>query len=170
MSLEMTAQELLDRYAAGDRDFAGVDLHGVDLSNAVLRGINLDRADLTEVNFTGADLSGDYGRRLDPLFKEIPGISTYPGKYSSTGLGRASGGYTCIRYAVLKNANFRDADVSYVDFSGGDLSSANFSWANCKQTFFDNSCLFDVDFTNANLLRISFERADVEGTILETAE
>ena len=43
MSLKLTAQELLDRYSAGERDFAGVDLHGVDLSKAVLRGINLDR-------------------------------------------------------------------------------------------------------------------------------
>lgn len=46
MSWKMTAKELLERYAAGERDFTGVDLYGVDLSNAVLTEINLDRADL----------------------------------------------------------------------------------------------------------------------------
>lgn len=38
----MTAEELLKSYAAGERDFSGIDLHGVDLSNAVLIGINYD--------------------------------------------------------------------------------------------------------------------------------
>ncbi len=32
----MTAEELLERYAAGERDFSGVDLSGVDLSNSEL--------------------------------------------------------------------------------------------------------------------------------------
>lgn len=49
MGWRMFAEELL-RYATGERDFAGVHLHGVDLSKAVLRGINLDRADLSGVN------------------------------------------------------------------------------------------------------------------------
>ena len=48
MSWKITAEELLRRYADGERDFAGVDLHGVDLSGAVLTGINLDRADLSK--------------------------------------------------------------------------------------------------------------------------
>jgi len=34
----MTAKELLARYAAGQRDFRGVDLAGVDLSGANLSG------------------------------------------------------------------------------------------------------------------------------------
>jgi hypothetical protein len=32
MGWKMTAVELLERYAAGERDFAGVDLNGADLS------------------------------------------------------------------------------------------------------------------------------------------
>ncbi len=32
----MTAEELLGRYAAGERDFSGVDLEGVDLSKKCL--------------------------------------------------------------------------------------------------------------------------------------
>ena len=35
MSWKMTAEELLRRYAEGERDFAGVDLHGVDLRSHV---------------------------------------------------------------------------------------------------------------------------------------
>lgn len=48
-----------------------------------------------------------------------------PGKYSSRGLGNPSGGYSCIKYVVLRNANFQNANVSCVDFSRSDLRGAN---------------------------------------------
>ncbi|MGD1918507.1 MAG: pentapeptide repeat-containing protein [Pleurocapsa sp.] len=35
----MTAEELLERYAAGERDFSGSDLRGADLRGAILSGI-----------------------------------------------------------------------------------------------------------------------------------
>jgi uncharacterized protein YjbI with pentapeptide repeats len=171
MSRKMTAQELIDAYAAGERDFAGVDLHGVDLSNTVLRGVNLDRADLSDVNFTGADLSGDYGRSQSFFFKDT--TNTYPGQYSSIGLGNAPGGYTCIRYAVLKNANFRDADISYVDFSNSDMSFVNFEKAYGDGVGFEYTRLSwsKWDQWGDCCIRIaSLECAIVEGTPLENVE
>jgi uncharacterized protein YjbI with pentapeptide repeats len=153
MSWKMTAQELLDRYADGDRDFAGIDLHGVDLSNAVLRGINLDRADLSEVNFTGADLSGERGRSFPPFIKDTGIID--PGQFSSNGMGSPLGGYTCIRYAVLTNANFWDADLSYVDFAHSDLSFANFTKA------YTRSYGDGVNFEYARLSWSKWEDAEI---------
>lgn len=170
MSYKMTAEELLERYAAGERDFAGVDLHGVDLSNAVLRGINLDRADLSGVNFSNTDLSGAYGKNLSRrLNEETLKNTTYPGKYSSSGLGKPLGSYTCIRYAVLCNANFRDADIGHVDFSRSNLSFANFIQVDSDRVIFDYACLFCAVLEEG--MRIGrFEGANVEGTILENAE
>jgi len=59
----MTAEELLDRYAAGERDFSGVDLgctsrlgsifRGSDLRDAVLDGA-ISAADFTRANLQGA--------------------------------------------------------------------------------------------------------------------
>ncbi|NEU82091.1 pentapeptide repeat-containing protein [Nostoc sp. UIC 10630] len=144
MSWKMTAVELLERYAAGERDFAGVDLNGVDLSGAVLREINLDRADLTGVNFTGADLSGGYARNHGPA-------------------------YTKIRYAILRNAIFRDANVSYVNFFHSDLSFANFSRAYGEGISFEDACLFCAELNDAQIRICSFDGANVEGTILEDA-
>ena len=58
------------RYAAGERDFSGIDLRGADLSEADLRGINLSSADLRGADlresnlrfakFQGANLEGAY--------------------------------------------------------------------------------------------------------------
>lgn len=162
MSWKITAQELLDRYAAGERDFAGVDLHGVDLSNAVLRGINLDRADLSEVNFTAANLSGEYEKSSNPLFIKTPRIGTYPGQYSSKGLGHSYGGYSCIRYAVLTNANFQDTEISSVDFSHSDLSFVNFNRSYGSGVAFEYTRLSWSKWDDAEIGISSFEGAIVE--------
>lgn len=56
--LRITESELLRRYAAGERDFKGVDLKDADLS-----GAELGRADLSGLNLKSVVLHG---------FKEIP--------------------------------------------------------------------------------------------------
>ena len=134
-----------------------------------MRDINFDRADLSEVNFSRADLSGSYRRSLSPRFKETPGISTYPGKYSSSGLGRTSGGYSCIRYAVLRNAIFKDTDISHVDFAHSDLSFADLSEACGDGINFEYCYLLGTELS-LELGIASFDSAFVEGTILEDAE
>jgi uncharacterized protein YjbI with pentapeptide repeats len=52
----MTAEELLERYAAGERDFSGVDLSGVNLEEVCLEDINLEGADLRGTLFFRANL------------------------------------------------------------------------------------------------------------------
>jgi hypothetical protein len=101
---KMAADEVLRRYAAGERDFRGVnlrdeiltwaDLSGADLSGADLSGANLNWANLSRVNLTAADLS-----RAD------------------------------LAWANLKAANLSGADLSNAHFSGADLSGANWSGA-----------------------------------------
>ncbi|MDZ8140998.1 MAG: pentapeptide repeat-containing protein [Nostoc sp. DedQUE04] len=70
----MDAEELLQRYAAGERDFSGVDLEGANLvranlSEANLRGANLARTSLREANLAyifleDANLEGAISERL----------------------------------------------------------------------------------------------------------
>ncbi|MEH2072933.1 MAG: pentapeptide repeat-containing protein [Nostoc sp.] len=62
----MNAKELLRRYAAGERDFSGVDLKGANLSG-VSRSFDVDAyaepyrqgitSDLSRINLSGADLT-----------------------------------------------------------------------------------------------------------------
>lgn len=59
----MTAEELLAAYAAGERDFRGAnlsfaDLEGADLSFAELSDAYLNGANLSGANLYGADLEG----------------------------------------------------------------------------------------------------------------
>ncbi len=57
MSELVTKEALLQRYAAGERDFRGIELpENTDLSHAILEGANFDESWLGIVNFQGADL------------------------------------------------------------------------------------------------------------------
>jgi hypothetical protein len=54
----MTTEELLAKYAAGERNFAKADLRGANLTKADLRGADLSKAKLSKINLTSADLRG----------------------------------------------------------------------------------------------------------------
>ena len=119
----MTAEELLERYATGERDFKGVDLSGVDLKDAELRGINLSQANLSGTDLSGADLSG-YG------FQQ----NTHPISSDLTD-------------SVLINANLSWANLKFVDFSRSDLSGVDSTFSECGGTIFDDSIMIGVNFT-----------------------
>jgi uncharacterized protein YjbI with pentapeptide repeats len=53
----MNTNELLRRYAAGEWDFCGTNLSGVDLSWKTLQGVNLSEANLSGANLIATDLS-----------------------------------------------------------------------------------------------------------------
>jgi hypothetical protein len=53
----MDASELLERYAAGERNFIGVELSGADLRDAKLSNADLTGTNLRNVNLKNADLS-----------------------------------------------------------------------------------------------------------------
>ncbi|MBD1843349.1 pentapeptide repeat-containing protein [Cyanobacteria bacterium FACHB-63] len=54
----MTREELLQRYAAGERDFSGADLSGVNLEEVALEEINLEGANLSGTLFFRSNLWG----------------------------------------------------------------------------------------------------------------
>lgn len=113
-SLKIPPNELLKRYAQGERDFRGVnlseqilskvDLCGADLSEAKLDKTVLDGANLTRVNLSRADLAGATLRRADLVWANL-------------------------RKANLKGANLRGADLSGADLSGANLTGADFGGA-----------------------------------------
>mgnify|MGYP006449144981 CR=1 FL=1 len=61
----MDRDELLRRYAAGERDFSGVDLSGADLMEVALEDINLENAILREAKFCWSRLDGAIFRNAD---------------------------------------------------------------------------------------------------------
>ena len=96
----MKADELIDAYAHGQRDFSGA-----NLSNAYLRCTNLRDANLRDADLRGADLSNADLRGAD-----------------------LSNAY--LRCTNLRNADLRGADLFNADLHGADLFNANLFDAN----------------------------------------
>ncbi|MEH2144242.1 pentapeptide repeat-containing protein [Nostoc sp.] len=146
--MSITAEELLQRYAAGERDFAGVSLRKIVLVNANLRGINLPNADLrfanliavkltdanlSQVNFTGADLTG---ARLDR--SNLQGVS-----------------FECDAVGAI----FDQADLRRAGMYRARLNGARFDKANLEGAILGCTDLLGTSFRNANLRSVDLEEA-----------
>lgn len=118
----MTAKELLEHYAAGERDFSEVEVRASDeLVGANLSDINLSRSILAEmildrVNFSGANLR-------------------------DTNFGRTD----------LRDANLQRADLSGVNLGHGSLDDANLTDARSIGAYLNGTSMVGVNFTRSNL-------------------
>jgi Pentapeptide repeats (8 copies) len=90
----LSAEEVLSRYASGERNFSWKDLSGLDLHGADLRDTNLFGSNLSNTNLTDANLEG-------------------------SNLGQAN-----LRGALLRNANLRRVFLAGADLTGADVTGA----------------------------------------------
>ena len=100
----MNTFELLELYAAGERDFPETKLSNARLVGENLSGINLTRSILWATNL------------------------------SNTILKRANLALTSLAWSDLSGANLSGADLSGADLSGADLSGADLSGADLSGT------------------------------------
>jgi Pentapeptide repeats (8 copies) len=133
----MTAEELLERYAAGERDFSGIQLDGGELTSSNLSGINLSDADLSEqylkeVNLVGANLR-------------------------NVGFGRA-----CLTKANLRNCDLTGADLTFANLARADLTNVCLIDAHLS-----GADLVEADLTGANLTGADLEGADMKRIICQ---
>lgn len=105
----MDAEELRQRYQAGERDFAGIHFYNVDLSRIYLARANLQgskfiQTNLNDADFTWADLSN--------------------ADFSGSNLC-----YADFDEAILRNAIFLDADLNRAELIGADLTGVDLTQA-----------------------------------------
>ncbi len=128
------AGELAGRYAAGGRNFQGVDLVGADLA-----GANLQRANLVNSKLVGADLQNANldGARLiiaDLSGADLSGASLKKAKLvgailNDVKLNQANLSRADLSEAQLRNADLRCAILTKANLSGADLQGANLEGA-----------------------------------------
>ncbi|MEM6447139.1 MAG: pentapeptide repeat-containing protein [Cyanobacteria bacterium J06642_2] len=107
-----TAEELLEQYAAGERDFRKSNLRGANLARARLWYVNLRGADLTEADLRGVDF-----RRSNMMDTTLANANLQGASLRRTNFARAN----------LQGANLERTDLSAgADFSTADLSGAKF--------------------------------------------
>jgi uncharacterized protein YjbI with pentapeptide repeats len=131
----MTAEELLERYAAGERDFSGVDLQGVRLADKDLRGIILRNA-----NLRGSYLAGTDFDRADFSDADLS-----KARLESTGFIEANLTKADLRECYCLQTPFFDANLSYANFTKAFLEETSFGGANLSHTDFSQATRFDID-------------------------
>jgi DNA-binding XRE family transcriptional regulator len=127
----MTAEELLQRYTAGERDFSGLNLIrlnvggdnplGANLNGINLSGSNLSESDLTKINLSEANLSG-----------------------------------ADLSQCLLKNANLSGANLSGANLSNTLVSGSNLTGADLTSANLMNTAMTKVNLTDANLTNAHF--------------
>ncbi|MBW4550384.1 MAG: pentapeptide repeat-containing protein [Aphanocapsa sp. GSE-SYN-MK-11-07L] len=127
----LTAEELLERYAAGERDFRKVNLREACLSGANLCGINLSRArlsdaDLSGINLSEAKLSDADLSRTNLERANLVGARSNRSDLSRANLRGANLERAELRLANLKSADFRDANLSFSDTDESSMDRADF--------------------------------------------
>jgi uncharacterized protein YjbI with pentapeptide repeats len=124
-------KDFLARYAAGERDFAKIQLNeenlsGVNLTLANLHGAELIWANLSEANLYHIDFSGAKLRQAN----------------LSGAMLRSSN----LQGTDFVNANLRGADLSWSNLNGANLTGADLSDANLKNAILERVILPDGTF------------------------
>ncbi len=113
------AGELLKRYAAGDRNFQGADLRGINLAGADLRNANLINTQLCNADLSNAKLDGVKFAIADLTNANLTNASLRKAKFIG---------------ALLRDADLSNADLSFADLSDADLHNTKFVGANLNYT------------------------------------
>ncbi|MDY6902725.1 MAG: pentapeptide repeat-containing protein [Cyanobacteriota bacterium] len=131
----ITRRKLLKRYAAGERDFAGMRISSSGLDGEDLQEIDLNEADLIGVNLTTTNLSG----------ADLSGA-----KMHCVNLTNANLSYGNLQGVDLSGANCTGADFSNCNLVDAIFTAANFDGANLYRTAIGGDAkLIKTDFTGA---------------------
>lgn len=158
----ITLEELLERYADGQRDFTRFTIrytdqdfeNGIDLSGAKFRGYSLEDLiyALQNSNLSGADLRSIQFRRANLDRCNLSGAKLNKATLWRAGLYRAN----------LSGANLNGASLQEACFARANLRGANLSRTWLCETHFDVADLSGANFTNARIhRRISFNEANL---------
>ncbi|MEO0532790.1 MAG: pentapeptide repeat-containing protein [Cyanobacteria bacterium P01_A01_bin.123] len=160
----MKAEELLKKYAAGLRDFAGINLNetsliGATLPEIILRGASLNVANLNSVNFSHSDLA-----HASLNVSRLSGANLSHANLSQANLNVAN----LIR-AVLISADLSGVSMVRAELLRAELSSTNLSGANLSESDLREVRLRWADLSQANLSRVDLRFSVLTAANLKAA-
>ncbi|WP_293331765.1 pentapeptide repeat-containing protein [Microcoleus sp. CAWBG58] len=175
--LAISTEEFWQRYNAGERDFTGCNLFGVDLSEKTLvADVILSESNLTEANLKGAtlkkvNLCGANLQKSNLSSTHLQEADLIGAKLSSANLTKAKLEYAKLiqanfHQAILSDANFTAANLTGANLSGANLTGANFSGANLTATNLNNANLTSANLNSANLAGADLSQANLNSASL----
>ncbi|MEB3182446.1 MAG: pentapeptide repeat-containing protein [Nostocaceae cyanobacterium] len=181
----MTQEELLEKYAAGVRDFTGINLSEANLRGANLSGANFSTANLSLVNFSGANLTEVNFTQARLNVARLSAANMAGSNFNNASLNvanliranlsrasliKASLIRTELIRADLSRSDLREANLTGADLREAKLRLANLRRANLSEANLRGSSLTGVNFEQANLNNTEMARVDLSGANLRGAE
>jgi uncharacterized protein YjbI with pentapeptide repeats len=176
--IEITQDELLSRYAAGERNFSAVNIKRdwtIDQNVKRIKTLYFRDVDLQGINLSGSDLRWTYFTRCNLSGANLSGVNLNGGSFYEANLERATAVGIILSNCTIKLSNFRYADLTgaclyrsdciCVDFTGSDMSYS--SLTQCRHL--DGSDFSKVDLEMATLIGVNFSKADIRGFDIEDA-
>ncbi|MBW4579343.1 MAG: pentapeptide repeat-containing protein [Tildeniella nuda ZEHNDER 1965/U140] len=155
----MKTEDVLKRYAAGERTFAGINLNEANLSGADLSHADFSGGNLSVANLSGANLSETNLSRAKLNVAKLSGANLTNANLSEAILNVANLTLADLTHAELSQASLVRAELTRADLSSANLSNANLSGADLK----------DAKLRNANLTNANLSRADLKWIVLTGA-
>lgn len=152
----MDAQQLLKQYAAGKRDFRGVDLRGADLTLADLSHANLEGANLSQAILNGITLI-----QTNLFQANLSNAKLLGADLSGANLIQAN-----LNRALLSSAILAGTYISKANLSAAVLSGANLQGATLRGATFKGTNLSGADLGQADLLGAETQGIDLSAAIL----
>jgi uncharacterized protein YjbI with pentapeptide repeats len=160
----MNVEELLEKYAAGVRDFSGVDLSEANLSGVKLSGVNFNQANLSVINLSGANLSQANLSDAKLNVARLSGANLADAILNNSSLNVANLIRADLSRAQLQRATLIRAELIRAELSRADLFEANLSSADLRE-----ATLRQANLRRANLSEASLRGAFLTGANLEMA-
>lgn len=160
----MNVEEILKKYAAGERDFSGANLSEMNLSRANLRGADLSEANLSVANLSGTILSEANLSRARLNVARLSGANLSQAKLTQANLNVANLIRADLRGAQMTQSALIRAELIRANLSGANLEEANLSGADLRE-----AALRQVKLTRATLSEANCRGAFLTGANLERA-
>ncbi len=142
----LSRDELLRRYAAGDRNFANANLRCAVLCEQNLSQCNLSYVKLSFANLSGINLSG-----VDLTSADLSDACLNRANLSQAALYRTLLTRANLSEANLRGANLFKASLNDACLLGTDLTGANLSFADLRGAILDEATLSGANLTGAKL-------------------
>jgi uncharacterized protein YjbI with pentapeptide repeats len=150
----MSVKELLNHYAAGERDFSEIKLFHIT-DNRALNGFELKDVDLSGANFSkGYFLNGQL-ERVNLSGANLSNVQIVDTSMENVNLSRAN-----LSSSVLQGVTFRISCLEGVNFENAVLVESGM----------DDSCINDSNFSGAEFYEASFTRCTFTGATVNINE
>ncbi|MEM8676350.1 MAG: pentapeptide repeat-containing protein [Cyanobacteria bacterium P01_G01_bin.67] len=151
------AQQVLELYSTGERNFQAIELIGAELNGAFLcdadfshaemmlasfNEVSMERTKLNRAYLSGADFIDAYLHQAELIKANLVG-------------------------ADFSGANLTDANLAGCNLGGAKLSNADLTNANLTEAILIGANLTDANLTNAIIVGCNFQEANLNNTILD---